>query len=68
MQSTRKIGLIWQLDFMIDKGANAEITYGFEDMNIQVPSGTGENAEHAKWVLNGSVTISTNEKGNSPKS
>ncbi len=49
-------------------GANAEITYGFDDMVVQVPSGTGVDAEHAKWVLNGSMTISTNEKSGSPKS
>ena len=49
-------------------GNNAEITYGFEDMHIQVPSGTGANAEHAEWVLNGSVKISTSQKSDSPKS
>ena len=49
-------------------GNNAEITYGFDDMHIQVPSGTGESAEHAEWVLNGSLKISTNEKSDSPKS
>ena len=49
-------------------GNNAEITYGFEDMHIQVPSGTGANAEHAEWVLNGSVKISTSQKIDSPKS
>ena len=49
-------------------GSNAEITYGFDDMHIQVPSGTGADAEHAEWVLNGSLKISTNEKSDSPKS
>lgn len=49
-------------------GSNAEITYDFEDMNLQVPSGTGADAEHAKWVINGKLKISTNEKSNSPKS
>jgi len=49
-------------------GSGAEISYGFEDMNIQVPSGTGADAEHANWVLNGKLKISTNESGNSPKS
>ena len=49
-------------------GTNAEIKYNFEDMNIQVPSGTGADAEHAKWVLNGAIKISTNEKVDSPKS
>lgn len=49
-------------------GNNAEISYGFEDMHVQVPSGTGANAEHAEWVLNGTVKISTSERSNSPKS
>ena len=49
-------------------GNDAEITYGFEDMHIQVPSGTGADAEHAEWVLNGSLKISTNGKSDSPKS
>ena len=49
-------------------GSGAEISYGFEDMNIHVPSGTGADAEHANWVLNGKLKISTNESGNSPKS
>ena len=49
-------------------GNNAEITYGFDDMQIQVPSGTGTKAEHAKWVLSGSITISTNKTSQSPES
>ena len=49
-------------------GENAEISYEFEKMQIQVPSGTGSDAEHAEWVLNGKLKISTNEKGASPKS
>ena len=49
-------------------GSNAEITYGFDEMRVQVPSGTGAEAQHAEWVLNGTLKISTNEKGASPKS
>lgn len=49
-------------------GNNAEISYGFEDLHVQVPSGTGANAEHAEWVLNGTVKISTSERSDSPKS
>ncbi|MFK7768439.1 MAG: hypothetical protein AB8B55_14555 [Mariniblastus sp.] len=49
-------------------GNNAEISYDFEKLQIQVPSGTGSDAEHAEWTLNGTVRISTNEKGSSPKS
>lgn len=49
-------------------GSNAEITYAFDRMHIQVPSGTGTGAEHADWVLNGSLKISTNGETGSPKS
>ena len=49
-------------------GANAEISYRFENMNVQVPSGIGSDAEHAKWVLNGTLTISTSDNSTSPKS
>lgn len=47
-------------------GRNAEITYDFSDMNIKVPSGTGSGAEHAEWVLNGSIKIQTRELGDHP--
>ncbi len=43
-------------------GNNAEIQYEFENMKIQVPSGTGANAEHAEWELNGRLKISTRDK------
>jgi len=49
-------------------GSNAEIKYDFDNMHIQVPSGTGAGAEHAEWVLNGALKISTSEKSDSPKS
>lgn len=49
-------------------GANAEISYNFDRMQVQVPSGTGADAEHAEWILNGTLKISTNEKSDSPKS
>lgn len=38
---------------------NAEITYQFENMEVWVPSGTGEDASHAKWHLNGTIKIRT---------
>ncbi len=47
-------------------GMNAEISYQFEDMNVKIPSGTGANAEHAEWVLNGKVKISTQNRDDSP--
>ncbi len=47
-------------------GSNAEITYEFDKLHLRVPSGTGDDAEHAEWVLNGVVKISTQSKGASP--
>ncbi|QDU70540.1 hypothetical protein [Mucisphaera calidilacus] len=42
-------------------GRNAEITYDFQDMQIKIPSGTGPDAEHAEWHLNGIVKIRTQD-------
>lgn len=43
-------------------GRGAEIVYDFEDMSVDVPSGTGEDAEHAHWRLDGTVRVSTRER------
>lgn len=43
-------------------GRGAEIEYTFEDMEVQVPSGTGDDAEHAEWKLDGTVRITTRER------
>lgn len=43
-------------------GRGAEIIYEFEDMTVEVPSGTGEDAEHAEWHLDGQITITTRER------
>jgi hypothetical protein len=45
-------------------GRNAEITYEFENMQVKVPSGTGANAEHAEWHLNGVIKIRTRDGAN----
>jgi len=42
-------------------GRNAEITYQFEDMEVDVPDST-KNNNHAKWKLNGKLVISTTDK------
>ncbi|MEN1705976.1 MAG: hypothetical protein AAGJ54_10760 [Planctomycetota bacterium] len=42
-------------------GRNAEITYEFQDMNVKVPSGTGQGAEHAEWHLNGTIKVRTQD-------
>lgn len=43
-------------------GRNAVIEYEFVDMDVDVPSGTGSKAEHARWHLNGKVMITTHER------
>jgi len=48
-------------------GRGAEIRYDFEDMHVKVPSGTGEGAQHAEWVLNGGLKITTSDGVNGSK-
>lgn len=43
-------------------GRNAEIIYDFEDMEIEVPSGTGEDVEHAEWRVDGTLRVTTRER------
>lgn len=40
-------------------GRDAEISYGFHDFELFVPSSTVEDAKHARWKMNGTLTIST---------
>lgn len=40
---------------------NAEITYEFSDMALEVPSGTGQNSQAARWKINGTLKIRTND-------
>ena len=47
-------------------GRNAEITYDFDNMHIKIPSGTGEKAEHAEWVFQGTLKIRTQDLGKNP--
>ena len=47
-------------------GRGAEITYDFDNMQIKVPSGTGETAQTAKWVLSGSLKIRTQDRATVP--
>jgi hypothetical protein len=47
-------------------GRNAEISYDFVDMHVKIPSGTGPAAEHAEWVLSGTVRIHTADKAQRP--
>jgi hypothetical protein len=43
-------------------GRNAVIEYDFDDMNVYVPSRAGEDADHAHWRVDGTMTISTREQ------
>ena len=40
-------------------GRNAEITYEFLELHVQIPSGTGPKAEHAEWIFSGTMKIRT---------
>jgi len=42
-------------------GRGARITYEFEELQIAVPSATGEDAEHAHWEVDGTMRITTDE-------
>ena len=42
-------------------GRGAEITYEFENLEIYVPAHHGEQAELARWKLNGTLKIRTRE-------
>ena len=47
-------------------GRNAEITYELDDMHVQIPSGTGPNAEHAEWIVSGALKIRTQDLDAAP--
>lgn len=38
---------------------HAEISYEFQNFELQIPSATGSESSHAKWVTNGTLKIST---------
>ncbi|MFB6080128.1 MAG: hypothetical protein ABEJ81_03925 [Haloferacaceae archaeon] len=42
-------------------GRGAEITYDFEEMEVEVPNRVGEDAEHATWRLDGTLRVRTRE-------
>ena len=47
-------------------GRGAQIHYEFARLRVKVPSGTGAEAEHALWVVNGGSKITTSEPGGDP--
>ena len=46
-------------------GRGAEITYDFDDFELDVPSKVGDDAEYAKWRMNGVVRIRTRDDASS---
>lgn len=48
-------------------GRNAEITYEFDNFLLDVPSGPGDNAEHARWGMNGKLIISARDRQGTAK-
>lgn len=42
-------------------GRGAEITYRFDGLQVMVPSATGADVAHAKWVVDGTVKIRTTD-------
>jgi hypothetical protein len=48
-------------------GRGAEITYDFQNMHVKVPSGIGDGAQHAEWVLDGKLKITTRDGVNNAK-
>ena len=40
-------------------GRDAEISYSFDDFQLDVPSSASEDAQHARWRINGTLKIST---------
>ena len=43
-------------------GSNAEIAYQFDDLEIDVPSSTADDAPHAHWKFNGTMRITTRNR------
>ena len=40
-------------------GRGAEITYEFDDFEVDVPSGTGDDASSAHWKMSGILKVRT---------
>ena len=40
-------------------GRDAEISYGFDNFELHIPSSTAADAEHARWTMNGTLRITT---------
>ncbi|WNJ17759.1 hypothetical protein [Pontibacter sp. G13] len=44
-------------------GRNAEISYEFNNFDVQVPSSASNDAQHAHWKINGTLKIRTQDSG-----
>lgn len=42
-------------------GRNAEITYDFDNVEVNVPHAVGANTQHANWKINGILKIRTRD-------
>lgn len=42
-------------------GRNSEICYHFENFEVDVPDRVGEGGQTARWRLNGTLKITTND-------
>ena len=42
-------------------GRDAAVNYSFEDMLVEVPRDTGDDAPRATWRLNGTLRITTSD-------
>ena len=40
-------------------GRDAEISYSFENFQLDIPSSTSPDAEHASWRMNGTLKVTT---------
>ena len=48
-------------------GRHAEIAYEFDNLHVKIPSDTTDNAQHAEWILDGCIKITTRDASNDPK-
>lgn len=40
-------------------GRDAEISYSFDNFELNVPSSTADDATHARWKMNGTLRVTT---------
>ena len=48
-------------------GRQAEISYDFETLHVKIPSDTTATAQHAEWILDGTIKIRTRDASKDPK-